>query len=264
MKSRIKLAEFTPHLPAQLQDGLDAVLKDTTCQPELHRSIVTAGLDEVDERTFCGYASTRSMDRDGEVVLPGGIDLSQFKKAPVLLWSHQWSTPPIGKDTAILDDGYGLRTRSLMAETPLANDIWALVKGGFLKTSSIGYIPLDFVLRDHKDYGSMMDAARKWPEWSAKSEPRAFITKAVLLEHSLTPVPSCIDALVTSVKQLKLETLAKTLNVPEPPPAPPPAPAAPQRFEPRLVKTAEQLAIEYQHEVLQIVRDELQRRLGRV
>jgi len=266
MKSKISLADFLPHLPEQLREGIDTQLKDAGVQPELHRAVAVAGLDEVDERTFSGYASVRTVDRDNEVVLPDGMNLDQFRKAPVLLWGHQWSMPPVGKDLLIASDGYGLKTRSLMAETPLANDLLTLVKGKMLNTSSIGYIPMEFATPNHKSYGSLMDAARKWPEWNSKAEPAAFITKAILLEHSLVSVPANIDALITSVKQFKLAALGKCLHtdVTPPPPAAPAPPAAPKTFAPRLVKTAAQVQIELQAEVTRIVYDELQRRMGRV
>lgn len=275
MKSKIKLADFLPHLPERLREGLDNALKDAEGVPELHRTVAVASLDEVDERTFSGYASARTVDRDNEVVLPAGMNLEQFQKAPVLLWGHAWGQPPIGKDISIVNDGYGLRTRSLMAETALANDLWTLVKGGFLRTSSVGFISLEIATPNSKDYGSLMDAARKWPEWNSKAAPDAFVTKAILLEHSLVSCPANIDALVLGIKQFNLTELGKRLHteVPEqlPPTVLPPAVsmhidthAAPKTFEPRLVKTAEQLQIEMQAEVYRSVVAEIQRRMGRV
>jgi len=262
VKSCIALNEFVPHLPPELRDGLEAALKQSELSPELHRSVSTAGLDETDERTFVGYASTRTLDRDGEVVIPDGVQLDQFRKAPVVLFGHKWSEPPIGKDLFIAADGYGLKTKSLMATTPLAEDLWTLVKGGFLRTSSIGYIPLTWVTPNDKSYGSLMDAARAWPEWRKSSEPRAFVTKSLLLEHSLVSCPANAEALITAVKQLNLSELGKRLHTDVTPP--PAAPPAPKTFTPRLIKTADQLAIEMQAEITHLVHEEIQRRMGRV
>jgi phage head maturation protease len=291
MKSRVALAEFLPHLPAQMQEGIDAALKQTEVRAELHRTVVVASLDEVEERTFSGYASVRTVDRDNEVILPDGVNLDSFRTAPVLLWSHAWGQPPIGKDAAIASDGYGLRTRSLMAETALANDLWMLVKGGFLKTSSIGFIPLEYVTLDHKDYGGLMDMARRWPEWNSKAAPNAFITKALLLEHSLVSVPACAEALITAVKQFGLVELGKQLHSGEAPPKMHTDPKAaggaihdifaagaepkaepkvepkafvPITFEPRLVKDVETLRIEWEAEMARLVAEEISRRMGRV
>lgn len=273
MKSRIPLKDFVPHLPANLRDGLGEALKDTETEPELHRAVAVADLATDGggvHKTFVGYASTRSVDRDGEVVLPGGMDLTQFRKAPVLLWGHKWSEPPIGKDEAIENDGYGIKTRSLLAETALATDIWQLVKAKMLNTSSIGYIPMEWVLPDHKDYGGLMDLARGWPEWQKNAEPTAFVTRSILLEHSLVSVPANIDALILGVKQFNLTEIAKSLPRVQREPtmpvvaAPPVAPATPKTFVPRLVKTAEQLQVEWQTELLRCVTEELQRRMGRV
>jgi len=275
MKSRIPLSDFLPHLPAQLQDGIDAAMKDAACPGELHRAVAVSELAEGGERTFVGYASTRSVDRDGEVLLPQGIELSQFRKAPVLLWGHKWSEPPVGRDTHIENDGFGIKTRSELADTALANDLWKLIKAKMLKTSSIGYIPLAYVTPQSKDWGGMMDTMKGWPEWDMKSEPQAVVTRAVLLEHSLVSVPANIDALIVSVKELGLSELAKTLK-PERSACSggmihdifvaPVAPKAfvPITFPPRLVKTAEQVRLEWEAEMARLIADEISRRMGRV
>lgn len=262
MKSKVQLQEFLPHLSEQVQEEIAGALKSTEVKPELHRAVSVAELAPKDERTFVGYASTRGVDRDEEVILPGGMSLDQFRKAPVLLWGHAWSSPPIGKDVLIESDGYGLKTRSLMAETAFANELWILVKGGFQKTSSIGFIPLEWVGHSDKDYGTLMDTARKWPEWNLKDEPKSFITKAILLEHSLVAVPAQIDALITSIKQFNLPLLSKELKMAAVPPTPA-TPEAPKVYH-RLVKTREQLELELSLEVAAAVARELKFRKGQL
>jgi len=276
MKSRIQFSDFLPHLPAQLRDGIDTALKDAECPTELHRAVAVSELAESGERTFVGYASTRTVDRDGEVVLPQGMDLSQFRKAPVLLWGHKWSEPPVGRDTHVENDGFGLKTRSELADTALALDLWKLVKAKMLKTSSIGYVPLAYVTPQSKGWGDMMDTMRGWPEWDRKSEPQAVVTKALMLEHSLVSVPANIDALVLSVKELGLSELAKSLR-PERSANPggmvhdifaadrvEPKNFVPITFPPRLVKTAEQVRLEWEAEMARLVAEEISRRMGRV
>jgi len=271
MKSKVTLSDFLPHLPGEMRDGLDEALKQAECPAELHRSVATASLDADGERIFTGYASTRSIDRDGEVVMPNGMDLTQFRKAPVLLWGHKWSEPPVGKDHLVESDGYGIKTVSELADTALALDLWKLVQGKMLNTSSIGYIPLEYQMSGMKGWGGLMDELKKWPEWDGKSEPLAFVTKAILLEHSLVSVPANIDALITSIKELNLVVLGKEFAARERTVVPGGATVVtkaatpePKTFEPRLVKSAAQVSAELQIECARIVAEEIERRMGRV
>lgn len=269
MKSNVKLAEFLPHLPAQLQEGLDALMKTGECPSELHRRVSFETLAAKGEHTFVGYASTRTLDRDLEVVMPGGMDLSQFRKAPVLLWGHKWSEPPIGKDHTIENDGFGLKTKSEMATTALAEDLWTLVKAEMLKTSSIGFIPLEVKSPGDKDWGSLMDSMKGWPEWDKDAEIRAVITKSILLEHSLVSVPANVDALVTSIsaKGLHLDTFLKEVgkNIGKINDIVVPPPEVPQvKLYHKLVKTPEQIRLELELEVQAAVTREMKILMGRI
>jgi len=192
MKSSVKLAEFLPHLPEPLQEGIAGALKTAECQPELHRHVEANSLTPKGPKTFVGYASTRTIDRDQEIVMPNGMDILQFQKAPVLLWGHRWSEPPIGKDEAIENDHFGLKTRSKISDTQLAGELWTLVKDDMLKTSSIGFIPLEFLRSGDKGWGGLMDEMAKWPEFDKDAELRAVITRSILLEHSLVDRKSVV------------------------------------------------------------------------
>ena len=264
MKSVVKLAGLLPYLNEQMQEGIAGVLKNTECPPELHRHVEVNSLTPKGEKTFVGYASTRTIDRDLEIVMPNGLDISQFQKAPVLLWGHRWGEPPVGKDEAIENDHFGLKTRSKMGDTELANELWLLVKDDMLKTSSIGFIPTEFMRPGDKGWGGLMDELSRWPEFDKSAELHAVITKSILLEHSLVSVPANIDALVTSIseKGLSLPLLSKELKILSTPP--PPATPEPVKVYHRLVKTREQLALELSLEVANAVARELKFRKGRL
>jgi len=89
-------------------------------------------------RLIEGYASTRDIDRTGEVVEPGAFadSLKEFMTNPVLTYMHDWSNP-IGKVLDARIDEVGLFIRAEISETALK--VWKLIEEGILRAFSIGY-----------------------------------------------------------------------------------------------------------------------------
>ena len=156
------------------------------------------GIDEK-EKTITAYVSTDARDRMDESVSPDGVDLSRYRKNPVVLWAHDYSTPPIGKSVWIKKDGNGLISKMQFADTPFAQEIFSLYKGGFMKAFSIGFIPKETEQGD----------GEKKPRWTYK--------KSELLEYSAVPVPANPEALMMAVKQgiLVSDDVKKSLNYEE-------------------------------------------------
>lgn len=127
--------------------------------------------------------STGSVDRDGEVIAPYGWDLKSFKKNPVILASHNYSKPVIGKATKIrLSDGKLIFKIQFTNEgdNPEADIYRKLYKSGFMSASSIGFIP------------------KEWEDGDGKKTPWRTYTKTELLELSLVSVPANSEALVVA------------------------------------------------------------------
>lgn len=100
-----------------------------------------------DNGIFTGaVASTGISDRDGEILEPSGWKLDNFRKAPRILWSHMAHELPIGKATNIYVDGkdQSLKFDFELAEkeNEFAKKIADLMRGGFINTFSVGYLPL--------------------------------------------------------------------------------------------------------------------------
>lgn len=147
-----------------------------------------------DDYTIEGIASTPTKDRHLDTVNPKGWDLKNFKKNPVLLWAHDYSTPPVGKVTNIKLVGDNLQFKAKFADTNFARDMFRLFKDGFLNAFSVGFIA--------KEFGDM-----------AKEEYTYM--KQELLEISCVPVPANAEALILNSLNLHEETetiLAKTLK----------------------------------------------------
>jgi HK97 family phage prohead protease len=139
-------------------------------------------------------ASSQSVDRDGDVLVASGWQLDNFVKNPVLLWSHNPFIPPIGKVLDIrIDNGQLIfDAQFAIEENELAKQVFNLMKGGFINTFSVGYIP------------KMQDAEGK--------------TVAMeLLEISAVSIPANPDATVTrEFRQLEAVAVKMAQDHPNP------------------------------------------------
>jgi len=85
----------------------------------------------------------RIVDRDSEVIEPKGIDLKNFKKNPVVLWSHHGFEPTIGK---VIPGSIEKTDQYIDGDIvfDVGNDGFAAmidgkIRDGFLNTGSIGF-----------------------------------------------------------------------------------------------------------------------------
>lgn len=133
--------------------------------------------------------STEDKDRQGDIIRASGWKLVQFKKNPIFLWAHQYSSLPIGRATKVWIDK---ATKHLMfniefapPETyEFADTIFKLYEGGYLHATSVGFIPLDWEGKSEE---------HPFPKW----EDNVF-TSQELLELSAVPVPANPNALVSA------------------------------------------------------------------
>lgn len=97
-----------------------------------------------DDHTFEVIASTEGQDRDGEVVMQDGIDLTNYLKNPVILFGHDYWSLPIGKATEVFRKDGQTVVRGIFATkeaNPVAEQCRLLYQQGILKAVSIGFIP---------------------------------------------------------------------------------------------------------------------------
>lgn len=154
------------------------------------------------ERAAIRYINTADLDRDNEIVLPSGGQVNDFKKSPSVLYGHNYQGLPIGKDIWIkLVQGKGWLAKTIYAKHQLAVDVYNLVKEKFLNTSSIGFIPLEWVKPEDKSWGKWKEVVKSEYGISEKlvNGAKRIYTKWLLLEHSDVPVPSNASALNIAV-----------------------------------------------------------------
>ena len=131
------------------------VIKDRHGNARIHRDQEVLGSDSSEAvvrdisaqtRSFTICASSDRKDRMGDIVVQSGLDMTNFDKNPVILWAHQHSEIPIGRCVQHFQDKKGTVTRTMMrVQLSAAEDaqkVFDAVRDGFLKSASIGFIPL--------------------------------------------------------------------------------------------------------------------------
>jgi len=156
---------------------------------QLTKAIEACEIKAVEGETYSMVISEEIPDRDGETIILSGGDTKNYMKSPVVLIDHSYRVENIaGKTISLKIDGKQMIAEWVWADTEDAQLAKQLYDGGFLKTSSIGFIPLQ---RDEKD--------------------RSIITKWELLEWSLVAVPCNPNALSLDGKALYQKGLEKGL-----------------------------------------------------
>ena len=133
-----------------------------------------------DDRRFKVIASTGSVDRHGDVVVPEGMVSDNFMKNPVVLFGHDYRSLPIGLvDKLYVKEGKVIAEGKFAPEdaNPEAEKVKKLYDGGFLRAVSIGFMPL------------------KWESYEDDDGYHRKYTKWELLELSFVPVPANSEAL---------------------------------------------------------------------
>jgi len=135
-----------------------------------------------------------SQDRDKERIDPAGWQLKNYKKNPIVLWSHLWWEPAIGLSSGVHVRDNGKGEKELVGRVkfdtegadPQAMLIASKVANGIIRTGSVGFQPLkvEFVEGD---------------EDKAKGDGTRLIhRKQELMEFSACNVPSNVNAMIVA------------------------------------------------------------------
>lgn len=142
-----------------------------------------------EQRTITMIGSTEKADRVGDIVRMAGVDLTNYKKNPVILFNHDYDKV-VGKalDVQIIDNKLIFKIQ--FADTELAREIYYLLKNGYMNASSIGFIGREYEANEH---GGLT------------------FTKIELLELSIVSVPCNPDAIVALRKDFEEKRVSKNL-----------------------------------------------------
>ena len=147
---------------------------------------------DVEKREIVSTITTMSPDRGKRVVLPQGIDLTDYRRNPVVQWSHMYFMPPVGRNVWIKTSGETLLAKTRFAERPrrhegewLPDTLLDLYAQDMLKGFSIGVLvrdsspPTKDELKVHKNWKDV---------WQ-------IIRKSSMIEYSCCSIPMNQDAL---------------------------------------------------------------------
>lgn len=175
----VKAAELKVQQEKEEADRLakEQVNKDTEHIKTIHLSINSKDLGEGEVEAIISSGST---DRHGEKIDIDGMDTRKYMKNPVVLWAHDSTSLPIAMATKLWKESGKLmgRFKFAVSEYPFAKTVYELVRGGFIRAVSVGFIPLEM-------------------------EGNVY-SKSEMLEFSVVPVPANPEALIFA-KQLGLD-----------------------------------------------------------
>jgi len=192
--------------------GVDISGLDSNTVVERKQFLPSIKMLEEEESTVICSMSTDTVDADGDMVYAPGCNLERYQKNPIVCWSHNYAIPSIGKTLEIQVTGGAVVGKVKYAPTTMGQEIFTLVKGGFLRTCSVGFITDEAFPSGSAGYKSFCKEFKLNPPANTKR----LITKWTLLENSMVNIPSNPDALVHAVssKSIKLDDkLARELGL---------------------------------------------------
>lgn len=131
-------------------------------------------------------ASTDTPDRYGDVV-GQNWELKAFERNPVILFNHNSAAMPIAKGKAYMKDGRLMIDVEFDQNDEEAKKIESKVRGGFINAVSVGFQPLEAVLRSALPEGHKHKAKKGY-----------FFPKSELLEVSIVTIPANNEATLTA------------------------------------------------------------------
>ena len=180
--------------------------------------VADVGVDD-QARSFTATITTDAKDRDGEVLLPQGMDPVEFSESPTIFWNHDYDEP-IGIASELNREQHRwTSTASLVGRPPTHVGEWKpdtvywMMKQKVVRGVSVGFQPIESRKPTKKDIEMFGDGiSRVYSKWK-------------LLEFSVTPMQSNQQALIQSVKSgavtaIQVKSLFN-IDLPEPSPDPP-------------------------------------------
>lgn len=163
---------------------------------------VLKSVDE-DKRTLSIIASDETVDRDGDIIRVKGWDFENYKKNPVFLWAHDYSSVPLAAAVKIARKRSPWRvelTHKFPQEgiNPFADMIFNLYKEKVINAGSVGFFPKKWKKIDVKEPEGLQHGEYAHTPYN----PIQYLEQE-LLEHSGCAVPANPSAVQNSLKRVQ-------------------------------------------------------------
>jgi HK97 family phage prohead protease len=135
--------------------------------------------DSEDSRRLTFAISTGAVDRDRDTLAVDGWDLANYRRNPVVLWAHDYHALPVARAESIKLGAGQLKASATFVPAevyPFAETVYQMLKGGFLRATSVGFRPSKYSLNEERRGVDFLEQE--------------------LLEFSIVPVPSNPEALL--------------------------------------------------------------------
>lgn len=161
----------------------------------MHKKNLEANVVGIEDDRIVAKITTASVDRDGEVLIPQGMNAKEYEKNPVLFYNHDYANP-IGtvkrlkrtNDAVIGELKFAKRPDNYQGDF-FPQFVETLVKQGIIKGVSVGFVAENGGQRlaSKADRSKFGDGIKK------------VFNKWKLLEVSIAPLPANQDALIEAV-----------------------------------------------------------------
>jgi hypothetical protein len=169
------------------------------------------------ERAVAAIISTDAVDRDGEVLIPQGMNAKDYQLNPVGFFNHAWAEYggeakdklPVGQCVAIAKAADSISFKFIFAERPatypqdqewLPDTLLSLYQQGVMRAFSVGFMPVETRAATDKDLMTF------------GADCRRVVSKWKLFEVSCVPLPCNQEAVALAVsKKLITRDGAKSL-----------------------------------------------------
>ena len=153
---------------------------------------------DIPSRTVLSVISTSTVDEEGEVILPKGVQVDRFKKSPVVFWNHDYADP-VGTAEHITINDNNITASTYFPPKPEGHEgewrpdaVLSLIAAGLCRGVSIGFSYLETRQPTAKDLSQFKTTG---------NELKQVVSKSRLLEYSFAPLPMNEDALVVAVQR---------------------------------------------------------------
>lgn len=162
---------------------------------DMKKKTLSASVNANEGGRIVAKLTTDSVDRDGEVLIPQGMNAKDYENNPVLFYNHDYANP-IGtvanlkrKDNAVVGElRFAQRPEDYKGDF-FPTFVETLIRQGIVKGISVGFVP---------EEGGARHATKADKSKFGTGIKKVF-NKWKLLEVSVAPLPANQDALVQAV-----------------------------------------------------------------